>query len=326
VYRDPINPDFRWRTLFQSTAGVWDFGSDLFYIGRTPFVSTSLFWLAIGSMVAPSIIFVVMNLRPVKAHIVQVMSHLVLTLIPCAFDKLVTVQCKIIERIQIVLHSRSQIFTKTQEAIQVARTKLHYSPKGDGQIVNFDEALQKLLSLLLQLVTILVIYSLCAIYAAIVTCLCSVIWFVVVAVISNVVFIMLIAMVPCVTVSVFVLTVVGLLFFINFKMGACATLSKWFQINEDPDGTQTTYVFNSGIILEVFLEAIPQIVIINVNTWQLGKGGSFAYWFSLTWGVLSIVNVTFPFFAHCYYERSVVRAFELPLYHHTARSESTGND
>ena len=61
VYRDPINPEFRGKILFQSTAGVWDFGSDLFYIGTTPFISTDLLWFAIATMVAPSIIFVIIR-------------------------------------------------------------------------------------------------------------------------------------------------------------------------------------------------------------------------------------------------------------------------
>ena len=75
-----------------------------------------------------------------------------------------------------------------------------------------------------------------------------------------------------------------------------------------------TYVFNSGVMVEIFLESIPQIIIINVNAWQFGEGGGFAFWFSLCFSSLSVLNSIFPLLAHWYYEGNLERALEMPMH------------
>ena len=230
VLKDPIDKGARGRLLFQSTMGVWDFGSDLFYVGTSYFVSDALFWCAISAMVVPSIVFVLLNLKPVKAHIVG--------------------EGGILSKLFVQVIGPSIVYIdKTAKNIL---NRLHYSPGDNGKIEELYEAIIKLLSLLAQLIVSLVLYSLLALFSVIIV-------------------------VPGVII-VFNLTIVGLIVFINFKLGACAWLTKWFLMTEDEDNEAFTYVFNSGVMVEIFLESIPQIVIINLNTWRLGERGGFAHY------------------------------------------------
>ena len=55
----------------------------------------------------------------------------------------------------------------------------------------------------------------------------------------------------------------------------------WFLMTDKEDMQTFTYVYNSGVVVETFLEAIPQIVIMNINTWHFGDSGGFVFWFGL---------------------------------------------